>query len=100
MSKMPHKCNLITLNDHPIIVVFQTRPYAEMVKDELRIEHFEEVFNVEMSEKTFDLEVQYEEEYKWEIKELKFLSSEDAIKQAHAAMKEQFKEESENEVEV
>lgn len=96
MSGLPMKCNLLLLNGQPIIVIFQTRPYAEMVKDDLRIEHFEEVFNVEMSEKTHDLEAQYEQEYKWEIKEMEYVRSDDAIKRAHAAMKESFKEEDED----
>jgi hypothetical protein len=96
MSKLPMNCNLIMLNKQPIIVVFQTRPYAEMVKDDLLIEHFEEVFNVEMSAKTHDLEVQYESEYRWEIKEMEYVKSEDAFKRAHAAMKEQFIEEDED----
>jgi endonuclease V-like protein UPF0215 family len=90
------KCNLILLNKQPIIVVFQSRPYAEMIKDDLRTEHFESVFNVEMSEKTHELEVQYEKEYCWEILEIEYVKSDDAIKRAHAAMKASFNEEEED----
>ena len=75
------------LNNAPIIVVFQSRPFAEMVKDDLMIEHFEDVYNVEISAKTSALEEAYEAEYNWEIQEIEYIRSEDAIKRAHAAMK-------------
>lgn len=93
MSRLPQYANLITRNDVPIIVVFQTEPYAHLVMSNLRTEDFEKTFKVEMSEKTHALEEQYEEEYKWEIKQIQYVKSQDAIKMAHKAMNEAFPDE-------
>lgn len=96
MSRLPKHCNLISLNGKPIIVVFQTTPYAIMIQDDLMVEHFEKVFNVEMSAKTKELEYAYEAEYNWEINQIEYVESDGAIKRAHAAMKEAFPNEDED----
>lgn len=88
MTRFAKKCIIIMLNNKPITVVFQSAPYAEMIKDELRTEHFESVFNVEISPASYELELEYEKEYTWSMVEIDYVTGDAAVKAAHKAMKE------------
>lgn len=86
MPAIPNKSYLITLNKKPLCVVYSNGYYACGIMEEMRIEHFEEVYGLEISAQTTTLEEQYEKEYTWDYEEIDSLSTQDAEKRYLAIM--------------
>lgn len=92
MSGLPKKAYLITLNNKNICVLFCSGSYALLIKDEMRMEHFENIFGMPISPKTASLEEQYEKEYRWDYIELDYLGTAEAETRALAIMERNTKE--------
>ena len=88
MSKVPNKAFIIALNDKPMLVVWSTVYFTVMIKDQMREDHFEEIFGIELSVRTAKLEEQYESEYKWSYYEVESVSAENAEARATKVMNE------------
>lgn len=87
MSGLPKKCYIITLNKEPVVVIYSSGAYAELIKSEMSDELFEDVYGIPRSSKTHQLEEQYEKEYSWDFIEIDSLSTRDAESRCLAIMK-------------
>ena len=81
---LPRRSYLITLNSRPICVVYSSGAHTAMIVDEMRLDHFEEIFGVPISPKTTGLEVEYEIEYNWDYIEIDSVTSSDAERRCAA----------------
>jgi hypothetical protein len=78
MSNILRKAYLIKMNETLVTAIWSTGYYARLIMDDFRSEHFESIFGIALSVKTFKLEEQYEKEYKWDFIEIDMLTSRDA----------------------
>ena len=62
---MNKKACLITLNDEPVLILFCNNYYISHIMNELKNEHFSEIYGVDMGKNTQDMELAYEKEYAW-----------------------------------
>ena len=93
MPVVGSKAYLITLNGNVLCVVFSTGYYALLIQDEMREEHFENIYGVPISAKTKVMEEQYETEYIWDYIEVDSLTPADAERRATAIMERKTKAE-------
>jgi hypothetical protein len=88
MSGLTKRAYMVTLNKEMVTLIFSSGAYCEMIMDDMRSEHFEDIFGMPFSPATKELEDQYEKEYIWDYVEVKYLSTSDAELKCRKIMKE------------
>ena len=87
MSGLIKRAYIITLNGTSTCVIFASGAYSLMIMDDMRLDHFEEVYGIPITAKTKTLEEQYEKEYTWDCLEIESITTADAEIRCEKIMK-------------